>query len=353
MVEVKIVLDDAPRSYNMGEAIRGHVLVESDAPFKCNKLTLQIVCEFKGKSVKQKETLWSTTLTQGQIGAGAQRFEFECHAPKEHFSYEGEEIFNKIEMEAHLDLPWAVDKKAHTTLEILPTTCLTPEAPAPKALSVSESHGEDIKQVTRAAIVMFFMGIGLSVMPFFLFLYSDNFDAPRQLLIALSFLVWMGLFSSLALKVFRMKRGASAMQDVTVRFGSYPMTLGEAQQVMFEFTAGRDLTLREVTIDLTPLEHMLYKSGRTNIVIRRNLHEDVQTLATNMSLTKGQKYALPVSFSCPAQMPPSMQLQAFSTRWEVQVHVGIDDWPDFKHEQVVEVRAPYAPPEVAATGAAW
>ena len=343
MVDVEIEFEGGLRPYKMGEAIRGHVVVTSGAAFKCNVLEVKIVGEFIGGSVKEEETFSSTVLTRGEIPAGTHRFEFECVSPKEHFTYFGERISCQIDLVAHLDLSWAVDKKAHATLNILPQALITPEPATPQEISLSQPYGERIEQLKHSSIAIF-LG-GLAAAGIVSFMYPGNLAVIKWGLPALVLSLTAIATLSQAFKMMDMKVSAGTIKDIALSFDSYPLELGERRMTL-ALTAARDLVINEVKVELVPWESLRIPNDKYSKGFHHDLKRDVQSVSTSVPLAHGQTYTLPVVLSCPAKMP-TMQSGGFKTYWQVNVYVDIVDCPDFEHKQSVEVRAPYVNPDAA------
>jgi Arrestin (or S-antigen), N-terminal domain len=101
--------------YAPGEPISGHVLAIAGEPTNCRRLTVEIGWHTEGRGDKDAETHFETTLHEGPIEPGEQRFPFAATLPEGPLSYAGHYVNIVWQVNARLDLAWRFDPKAERT----------------------------------------------------------------------------------------------------------------------------------------------------------------------------------------------------------------------------------------------
>ena len=96
----------------VGGTVSGRLRMTADEMIKCRKLTVAIGWHTEGTGDTDSETVFETTVHEGEIYPGDQEFPFSCDLPDGPISYAGHLINVIWSVSARLDLAWKRDPTA-------------------------------------------------------------------------------------------------------------------------------------------------------------------------------------------------------------------------------------------------
>ena len=108
--------------YEPGEVLQGSVQVTPDSDINCKHLYARLIWRTEGRGDTDKGKAAELDLFQGQLRAGTPTYHtFHFTLPQEPWSYAGYYINIIWEVEAVVDVPWAVDPKQSQPFVLAPT----------------------------------------------------------------------------------------------------------------------------------------------------------------------------------------------------------------------------------------
>lgn len=96
----------------VGGTVSGRLRMTADEMIECRKLSVAVGWHTEGTGDTDSETVFETTVHEGEIYPGDQEFPFSCDLPDGPISYAGHLINVIWSVSARLDLAWKRDPTA-------------------------------------------------------------------------------------------------------------------------------------------------------------------------------------------------------------------------------------------------
>lgn len=325
--DVRIEFDHADRTFQGGDEVTGHVIIQVSDSVKCDGLKLERYWQAHGRGNRSRGGEYSGILFEGEWQGGqTYRYPFKFQAPRSPVTYRGHYVNIDHYVHTRVSIPWAFDPKATEEIIVIPGPNGRDEAEfATEAPQIFKSATGGQKNVGMIiGIVMIVAGL--------LF-----FPCGIPVSIVGIVILFFGMRNTMAEK----KVG---QVEVTVEQDVSP---GQTIPVNMTMAAAQDATINAVTAKLIGKEIAVSGSGTNRSTHTHKFHEEEIVLrhgdAGNLANIEGV-----------IQMPRT-QAYSFSAGdnkivWEVEFRVDIPKWPDWveKRQLVVRPLLGDAPPEVAA-----
>lgn len=311
-----------PRStpWKGGETLRGVVIAEVNQDVRCEGLHVTLGWRAHGRGNREEEEDQSAMVFRGAWTAGRRyRYPFTMTLPPSPVSYRGTVLSLGWWVRARAELPWAIDPKAETDLELVRGA----EAPVPKAPPYAE---------LQPALSLLSQGQGLIVagmsgcMGTAMLGVSAAMVAMGELGALLFVAVSLGMLAYGASKArapVRALRSANRFSDITLTAEPMCLRAGEPCTLTISLTPKQSLQLEEASVELAYLESATSGSG-TNTTTHRH-REAVQTfpLEAPAAMPAGEALTRTLTVTLPADLAPTLWAQSNRLSWMLRLRARI------------------------------
>lgn len=329
--ELKVVLDEPGRVVRVGERVTGHVEVDVGAACTCNGLTLTQQWRTHGRGNTVSRPGEPLTLFTGEWRPGeVHRYPFEVQAQPGPLTYHGHYVNVDWYLEAHADIPWAIDPRAEAeyVLEIGDA-----DPGELRQLDGPRSRTAPLTQDRSTLLIVLLLG---GVAPFVLFGavltlvgIGEHLVRGKGGLLILGGLVSAGLPLAIALVALR---NAFAQQKLgEVRLACEPDTVapGGRTTLRLSLAPRAALDVQRITVTLLGEEVATSGSGTSKRTSRHTLRERAHELSGARRLAKHEPLELELELEVPPDAVASFDTDWNAVAWSCQVHVDIARWPDW------------------------
>ena len=322
---VEIFFDDHLRVE--GGVLRGSVSLSTPEPLQCKDITLTPRWSISGSTQGQGQ---GVSLFQGELPAGMRRFDFEVPLPIGPFTYEGHHITLRWEAECHVDLPWAIDKRARYEFdypgEQLPAEKLK-ALPPPRHARRLGGYVRALSALLGLLLVGATLWGGTWMLPDVTEMGGEASITFVVMLLAVLLLVGYLLF--LGLRAWFSSR---AVRQPHARFSTWPAHPGSEATYLLDFTAGADLQVNAVTLRLRCYERIIRRQNKNTQRREFTLHDETFTLHGAETYTRDQKVALAHTFTLPHDAPLTLDVADNGVFWVLSAHIDLAGWPDWRQD---------------------
>jgi hypothetical protein len=323
-------VQDPDRVYKAGDVLRGMVHVDVSSECQCNALTLDVGWETRGRGNRASETLQSQVLFTGGFQPGQnQTFPFELTVPGGPPSYVGHYLSIVWQLRARADIPWALDPKASQDIMCTGSDTHT-STQLPQA---------NVFTLPKAPAFMVVFLLLFSIIPLWV---TYQFVQSGGTFGLLGMGIGLLVIGFVAVRIYRLVRNRLArmkLGDVQVTVSHPRPRLGEMVKGQLAMTPAQTTSLTGIQASLVGSEVVVSGSGTNRRTHTHVFHEEAQDLG-NLGGTLNAHHPLhsDIELRLPAQGPCSFHTTDNTIKWVLKVHIDIPRWPDFVHEEPLEVR---------------
>ena len=320
-------------NYPAGGNVRGEVVIHAPTPLQTQGVSIELEWRTHGRGNRDSSAISRETLLTGPL-EGDVRLPFNLLLPNGPVTYYGELINVEWVLKARVDVNWAIDPKAETVIRMTPAK-LPPD---------SYQHGGSLPPTFRSGSVRgpgfplwgilmlgLFASLGLSLLG-----WSWLKQDPFFLLLGAGFTLIPGVIAFVLLQ-----RRIAEFRLGTVQVDvSNPTPLpGDTLQVAFDLAPPKAIAIGDIRAVLRGYERAIHGSGT-----RKTTHTK-EFFRQSLSLSEGPERLLalePRNFTglltLPQDAPPSFHSSNNDVRWDLEVHIEIPHWPDWKHSVPLAVK---------------
>ncbi len=320
---VKIELDhpdDEP--LHPGDELTGTVVVETDAPVSCRKLSVDMRWRTRGRGNINYGPAQHLVLFEGEWEEGElQSYPFRFTLPNGPATFYGHLVNVVWEVRANVDIPWAFDPHHEVEFQV------------EGARTGDYDHGPSFDPTTSGRLQVLPVLILMSTFTFpsclILFFIGFSLDAPWLLLLFLCpetvVLAVMGFLLYRAARNMLAERRLGTV-DVQIPEQLEP---GDTVDVLVHCEPRRTTPLNKVTLTLRCREKAVSGSGTNRTTHTHTVWSDTYETGASTTMEAGEPAVYAHSFTLPADAAPSFAAPSNELIWEVEVHFDIPGAPDW------------------------
>lgn len=317
-----------------GESVCGVVVVKPAVDVRCEGLVISLGWRTAGRGNKDTKLQHEETLYAGQWAAGkTHRYSFTMTLPHRPLSHDGELLRIEWVVTASADVPWAMNPKTETVLQVC--RALSPprdsrRVPAMPPMSAQQKQNSEVSTLTTR-FLSGASGCGIAGVGTIAALVGAAKAANGQHLgVAAAFAGGICIFFGLrnAWRSGGTVLARRRLQDITIDITPSNLQPGEELTVNASFRPAQALAVRDVRLRL-----ILRESAFTG-------NDDTRTAHTHDSVFVSRQLCGPTRFAAeerfegsanlaiPPDASPSFTAANNRLLWMVQLDIDIDDWPD-------------------------
>jgi len=331
LLKVHLNRDDA--TYKPGDAVSGYVHL--DAGTDCQADAIEV--GFEWMALSETGNLTQRVATKRLDGGTWKKgehaeFPFAFIVPAGPASFGGRTVSLGWQVTARGSVDWTDDAVATQ-----PLTVVADAATEVDGWDLGPSHRAEPHMPTRprGALSTF----GLVLMGFALLSIVLALGTPSALASATLLLVSVGLAASGVTAMWWAHRNQVASQktgDVVVNPSPLTAVPGSTLVAELFFPVVTDLKINKVDVTLRGEAVSLETHGEVDRT-EQVYDKDARPL-DRVELKKEDDVRVRIPFELPADAPYSFAFPHGAVRWELEVHIDIPSWPDFKATWPVEIR---------------
>jgi hypothetical protein len=350
--EIWLELDADRPVFRAGEVLSGTVHVEVDSDCRCDGLDCEIGWYTHGRGNSVEKTCLERRLFTGEWSAGSHvQYPVEFTLPDGPFTYHGHYLNIDWYIWASADIPWALDPKAEQDFVLQPGDSVDglDYTPTHSALATATPPGSlSMKQGFQAIFGLLVAAIGIIFTVGFVVLGdADGFG------IFLFGGISVVAGGAVAFPVVRRMLAEQRLGAVEVELVPQRVPPGSTVLCSVRFTPQRDVHLLGADILFRGREEVVSGSGTNRSTHTHTVHEVRRPLLDGpRDAPAGDFTELSARLEVPADAPLSFAARDNELEWSAEVHVDIDNWPDWKRELPLVVAPPIEADADAATAAA-
>ena len=314
--------------YRPGETLVARILVSAPRAIKCKNLFARLRYLAHGKGNLHHTVVAEHAIYSGEISPGQHEYKVEFPLPYGPYHYAGHYLNISWEVQAYLDIPWAIDKKG-----------ATPFALVSDGVQQPPSHLEQftIQPKTNAQSpwrILLFIGLPLCLFALALVISAGVSGLGCAFVSGIIgfIMVFFGAKQFMASRVIKAPN---------VHIDPWPVRTGQNLGYRLEFTPGTDLDLNHVSVQLRAREIVVRGSGTNSTTYTHDVHDETFILAEGTSHVRGKKVSLSHVIPIPRHLPPSIDIPSNRLTWELISVVDIPNWPDWKNTTKLQVLPGY------------
>ncbi len=347
MAEISIQLDrEQDRIYRPGETIKATVTVRTQKDLKCKQLYVRLQLQAHGRGNTTHQKIQEISVFSGTLPPGIHTYQAEFVLPYGPYSYSGHYTNLTWEIQAYIDIPWAIDKKESTHFFLSNKGVLQPDMSQVIIPATPDAHRQ--KSGTGMLGIAGLVFLPLTLFFLFMTIFQDE---------SLCGCMGMSAVVTLLLGFFGTKRfmASRVVTQPHIHIDPWPIELGKPLNYGLSFIPGVDLELNSVMATLTVSEVVVSGHGTDATTHRHTIHEETIPLTVKSHHTKGQKLEFKHEFFIPEHLPATFQLPSNSVVWTLKTHIDIPRWPDWSDEHTLHVLPYYAKdtPQEQPSGPSW
>jgi hypothetical protein len=329
--DLSLRLSRDSRVYRFGETVEGQLRVRVDERCEVAACYVALVWRTHGKGNKVLVETGRRRVFSGHWEPGQElTYPFRFTVPPGPATYHGQYVNLDWAVTATVDIPWARDPKVER--EILVTAEphelyeFGPEyVPPGRALS---SAAVRAKQQVFGGFAFFCLGAFLAA-----------FVPMAGIVMGVFGVVFAGLGAGLFLAALWSGIAQKRLGIPEVRIGADAAGPGEAVPVTLSIRPRKDVTLDGIAITLVGEEVAVSGSGTNKTTHRHTLHEStVQVEPPGRIIPAGELHVVTREVRLPSDAAPTFAASDNEVRWELRVHVAVDQWPDWRQTFPLTVR---------------
>lgn len=319
-----IELEQPDRARRPGEVVRGTVHVRPGAGETSRGLHVRRCWKTHGRGNRDTGDAQELTLHEGPIpDGGPGTFPFEFDVPARPVTYRGRLLNVDHYVEAWLDLPMALDAKTEVEFGVVPGEDAAP--PPADLLERSEKAGKVGVSGCGALVGIAMLFIGFALLPFGLILIA--------------------VAAVLIIPPVRRTLAEKKLGRITATLHPEVVAPGGEVAVRVAVEPDRDRSVNQVHAIVRCREICVSGRGTDRTTHREELESLPLTLQGPSSLRMGQRTTFEGTFQVPADAGHTFVSSNNNVVWDVEVHVDIPSWPDWR-ERVPLVVWPIGAPLV-------
>lgn len=340
--DLRIEIESSDRIFTPGQTLRGHVEVDVNARCQCNGLTLTREWRTHGRGNRASGSSREMTLFSGTWQPGeTYSYPFEVEIPESGpLSYHGHYLNVDWYLDARADIPWAFDPKAQAEVLVVPgeEPCVG-EAQGSPAL-VASGVARNIVIGCVVAFLSIFILAGLGVSTFGVLTVFGLFDGGWEIALIM---IPFGLVFALApiiVVLYLLRNVIARLKLGPVELSAEPAVAVAGDMVSFSvgFAPRSEAHINSVVATLRGKEVVVSGSGTNRSTHTNVLHAESQTLEAGGQIRALEQVSLQGELLLPGDAPASFSASDNALVWEVELHIDIARWPDYKSSAPVHVR---------------
>lgn len=330
MTELFVHLDrsDSP-VYRPGETITARILVSAPRAIKCKQLTAKLRFFAHGSGNAHQKVVEEKALYAGEFSPGQHEYTVQFVLPYGPYSYAGHYMNLDWEVQAYLDIPWALDKKGATQFSLVS-----------EGASAPQEHLEQLEPrpnigMHAEGFVVAGIGLMLCLLSIGIILGAGLEGAGCAIINGIIGLLLAGV----GLKKFLATR---IIKHAQIQLTPWPVRTGRSLAYKIEFVSGADVTINHIILNIRAREVVVRGSGTSSTTYTHDLFDEDVILAEEVQYKRGQKVSLSHVIPLMRDLPPSINLPSNRLTWEITSEIDIPNWPDWKTITALQVLPGYA-----------
>lgn len=312
------------------DTLEGTVEVRADQDVRCQGLRLTLGWTASGSGNTHEAPVQTELLYEGEWRGGATTaYPFQIPLPNGPVSFEGTHVRVRWWLEAHADLPWAIDARARTDLQLLP---------APAGATAAYDFGPDFTDPALApkgsdttivvmGLLAVVVGGTFAAAGFTLFVGTARLLGLLGLVVA-GVLTW-----TLTIPAIQNLRAARVLGPVLIEPEPAIAPRGAPLAVTVRLSPPGPVTITGGHITLTGVERAVSRSrDNKQTVYERDLFEAQAALAPT-----DDPHVLRAQLTVPADAPPTFDAPWNHVVWRVQAEVQAAGAPTWRGKAVIAV----------------
>lgn len=338
--DLEIVLERPDGRYTAGERVSGFVNVRVNADCRCNGLDVWVGWRTHGKGNRRDGIYRRVQLFSGEWKAGEEHLHpFDLEIPADASpTYTGTYLNVDWGVHATADIPWAFDPTAMAPMDVTPAPDGAHD-PGPLFDVVRQAPTGSTNGMLFFAIL--WLAFCVPILGTMTFITLTDGPSGGELWFMMAFIglfdvVFIGLGLFLLFKAIGTRVAERRLGPVVVEVPTGPLRGGDTVPVRVAFTPSAAITAA-VEVTLRGKEQVVSGSGTNKTTHTHVLYTRDETLRAHGPMPQGAAVALDASLALPAGAPASFEADDNALRWEVEVRVAIDGWPDWSRVNVLHV----------------
>lgn len=337
--DLRIEFDNPTRRYKTGEEVTGFVTVDVNNDCLCRSLRLDCQWRTLGPGKPNRGSTTTDIVFKGEWTEGVHRYPFSFFIPNGPCSYKGQLFAVEWYICAQADIPWPIDPREEVDflVEAGEATASQPYLSGdPASLSnLSLEQREETSKLHHMNLVAAGAAILLMGLLIALMAIVDGGRLDTAIIALFSFamggwLVYVGLQNRLA----RIK-----LEDIRVQFPQKRIQAGGLVEVLIDIPSSK-AHINAVTAKLIATELITTGMAKLNSRHTKVVYEELTPVFENSAdreVPKDEPAHFSLQLPLSGDAPPSFHAKDHDLHWEIEIHVEIARWPDWKQKYPLEV----------------
>jgi hypothetical protein len=325
--EVQVALDPA-NTYRALEPLRGIVRVDAQEPTPSKAVIVELRWRVRGRGNPGSQVIDTRTLHNGPI-EGAHEFPFEFPLPNGPVSVAGQLMTIEWSAEARVNIEWAVDPKASTTFDLLPTS--HPGEPYNHGSNVPQlgADSDQTRELKFGPVGWIMAGFGMAALVFGIQAMRSR-DWGALMVSGVGF----GIMTTGMILGWRIPRRLAERRMGKVRVDVEPLTPQPGQEVRIRLraTPRPGTRIGEVHAILSGEERVARGTGKNRRTTEHVLHKSTTCLLPlGSALVPGSESLWETTIRIPSDALPSFWETDNQITWTLALRMDLPasvDWTD-------------------------
>lgn len=332
--DLYIRLDRADRVYNVGDTISGAVHVTVDKEVNCREIKIENFWKTRGKGNTDSATASQESVFPGILKPGMYEYPFSFEVEEFPITYHGNYLNIDWHIKAQADIPWAFDPKYYTDYVV--------------------TRGEQPQEVPNGAnpyrpdLPMFvnkmntppyhiFAGISVTIFLFGLLMILQGVTRPFEIASLLPGGIFLLIPFFFSLYFVRKLMVLSKLGRISCKVTPQEIAPGGNFAVSVGFRPKSNGLINKITFTIKGREIVVSGSGTRRTTHSKTFFEKHVTLIGGLAFRAGKYVYEEGGCTIPANAGPSFKSSDNEIKWTVDLHIDIDNWPDWRESKSILV----------------
>lgn len=323
--DLRVELNDNQFQFKQGDTITGTVYVSVNKSVKCKDLFAELKWHTHGAGNKSRRTISKISLFSGTLEPGDYHYDFSLEIEEESpATYHGHYINIDWMVQAQIDIPWAIDPKAHCDIIVDRTE---------KSSPLSQNNKINIENKLQSKLWMIFAIIFGS--PFFL---AGLYSVIMQQYVGLIFLIVGGALIGGGIFIgIRNNLASIKLGKLEAYINKDTFAPDEAIIVELRCCPKQSIPLNAINVILEGTEVATSGHGSNSTTYRHEFCKETCILESSRILKPYIPFSHKTDISIPFDAPSSFMTSDNSILWYVSLEIDIENWPDWVARKAIQV----------------
>jgi len=319
---LKITLDKT--SYTGGETLRGVLHVDVNEVCKCSALLLSNCLSAYGDGNTDQKSTEELNLFSGTWQPGQYQYPFELTMPHEAFSYKGKHININRYLQATADIPWAFDPKTECKITLQSDNSYNAKR---KQSALTQYHKEMSSGLSENQL--FAAGIALFILAGLMFAFLVQAYWITALLGVTGLVV---IYLQVQPLIAEFKIG-----KVQYSLSEYVANPEDTLHCNVMLTPRTSSTINNISATLTGKEIAISGAGKNQSTHSHTFYKKQFIAQHPQQIEAGMPLNVKIKIDIPEDAIFSFKSKSNAIIWNIEAHIDIDNWPDWKESKVIRV----------------